>query len=452
MTEADEATGDAGRGRHWVLVSGLIGLLVVLALAIGSIRRSPWQGPGITQSEVDLSDAVAEVREAIEAARTRVVSQPDSGTAWGELAMLLRAHGFDLPADAAFRRAEELDRDEFRWPYLLGVSLENVDPLEAERCLKRAIRLAPDSALPRLSLAEMLADLGREQEAERLFRDASQLDSLNTRPLLGLARLKLAEGELADAEGLCRQVEEIEPEGRMVQELLARVLYRQGRQAEAERVRRRLETMPQVETSNDPYVAEVLILRRDPNWIAVKAQTMLEQGQTQRAVEYLESVITEHPGRVRFPLQLARALGGVGQAGRAREVLRQAIVDFPDSAELRLVQGLVLGELKEIDAAIESFKAAIQRKPDYAEAWLWQGRALRDRGAAGRAERCFRQAIRFRPDLPDAHAALGELLLGSGGAAGLAEAARELETAVDLAPGNVQWRSRLAEARRRLEK
>ena len=78
------------------------------------------------------------------------------------------------------------------------------------------------------------------------------------------------------------------------------------------------------------------------------------------------------------------------------------------------------------------------------------GLAGSGRGASGRA--VFRQAIRFRPDLPDAHAALGELLLGSKGAAGLAEAARELETAVDLAPGNVQWRSRLAEARRRLQK
>jgi len=452
MTGANEAASDAGRGRRRVAVAGVVGLIIVLAIAIGPAWRGPRGAPPSDQPEVDLSDAVAEVRDVIQAARDRVTSSPESGAAWGDLAMLLRAHGYDQSADTAFRRAEELDGDEFRWPYLLGVSLENVDPLEAERCLRRAIELAPENALPRLFLAEMLAESGQVQEAERLFQEARELDSLNTRALLGLARLKLAQGTLEDAEGLCRQVEELEPQGRMVQELLARVLYRQGRREEAERVRRRLETMPQVETSNDPYVAEVLILRRDPNWIAVKAQTMLEQGQTQRAVEYLEKVIAEYPGRVGFPLQLARALGGAGEAGRAREVLERAVADFPESAELRLVLGLVLGELKEFDAAVVSFEAAIRRKPDYADAWLWQGRALRDREEHQRAQRCFRQAIRFRPDLPDAHAALGELLLANGSAADLAEAVRALETAVDLAPGNVQWRSRLAEARRRLEK
>lgn len=454
MTGANEGHSDAGRGRgrRREAVAGGVGLVIVLAIAISPAWLGPGEGPLTEAPEVDLSDAAAEVREAIEVARLGVATEPGSGTAWGELAMLLRAHGYDLPADTAFRRAEELDRDEFRWPYLLGVSLENVDPVEAERCLKRAIELAPENPLPRLPLAEMLAELGRAREAERLFRKASELDSLNSRALLGLARLKLAEGAWADAESLCRQVEEIEPQGRMVQELLARVLYRQGRHQEAERVRRRLETMSQVESSNDPYVAEVLILRRDPIWIAIRAQTMLEQGQTRRAVEYLETVISEHPGRVMFPLQLARALGGSGQPGRAREVLERAVADFPESAELRLVQGLVLGELKEFDAAIVSFEAAIKRKPDYAQAWLWQGRALRDRNKDERAERCFRQAIRFRPDLPDAHASLGELLLASGGTAGAAEAARALETAVDLAPGNAQWRSRLAEARRRLQK
>ena len=300
-----------------------------------------------------------------------------------------------------------------------------------------------------MPLAELLAASGRSQEAELLFREAGTLEPLNTRAMLGLARLKSDADDFPAAEILCRKAEEIEPDSRMIQELLARVLFRQGKREEAERVRRRLEMIPQIETSDDPYVAEVLMLRQDPNWIGVKAQTMLEQGQTQRAVKYLEKVIGEHPGRVRFPLQLARALGGSGQAARARDVLERAAADFPESAELRLVLGLMLGELGEFRSALESFQAAIERKPDFAEAWLWRGRVLRGLKKAKEAERCFRQAIRFRPDLPDGHGELGELLLADGR---VTEAVVAFETALDLAPGTAAWRRRLVEARRRAER
>ena len=446
MSRTREPRWVVGRGRT---LAAAVSVAVVIAIGV-----SWWVSQQRQQVrfglELDLSGTVREVREAIGVASRRVEADPFSGESWGELAMLLRAHGFELPADSAFRRAEELDGDEFRWPYLLGVSLENVEPVEAERCLRRAIELARSNPLPKLSLAEMLAEAGRTDEARMLFQEAGDLEPENARALLGLARLKMGAGELADAEMLCRQVEAIEPQQRMVQELLARILYGQGRRDEAERVRRRLERMPLVETSDDPFVAEVLVLRRDPNWIAERAQTMLEQGQTGRAVKYLETVMSEHPDRLRFPLQLARALGAAGQPERAAEVLKRAVADFPDSADLRLVLGLMLEELGDEAGAIASFQATIERKPDSAEAWLWQGRVLRDRKDPKQAARCFRQAIGFRPDLPEAHAALGKLLLVGGLQEDVAEAVSELETAVDLAPGNLEWRSRLAEAMRRV--
>ena len=442
VPERELADGPRNRRGRLLKVVALMGVLVVLWWV-----RQGNQPERIL--EIDFSGSSLEVREAIEAARGRVEAEPESGEAWGELAMALRAHGFDLQSDRAFRRAQDLDRQEFRWPYLLGVSLENVDPVEAEACMRRALELAPGRALPRLPLAELLAASGRSQEAELMFQEASKLESLNTRAMLGLARLKADADDFPAAELLCRKAEEIEPGSRMIQELLARVLFGQGKRDEAERVRRRLEMIPQIETSDDPYVAEVLMLRQDPNWIGVKAQTMLEQGQTQRAVEYLEKVIGEHPGRVRFPLQLARALGGSGQAARARDVLERAAADFPESAELRLVLGLMLGELGEFGPALESFQSAIERKPDFAEAWLWRGRVLRGMKKAKEAERCFRQAVRFRPDLPDGHGELGELLLADGR---VVEAVAAFETALDLAPGTAAWRRRLVEARRRVDR
>lgn len=449
-TGSGEVSGRRTGGPARVLaVAAVPAVLTVLAVALFAAWRAWQDEESKTVLEIDFSGASADVREAIEAARGRVDAEPESGEAWGDLAMLLRAHGYDLPSDRAFRRAQELDPQEFRWPYLLGVSLENVDLVEAESCMRRALELAPGRALPRLPLAELLAASGRGPEADVLFQEASSLEPFNARAMLGLARLRADAGEFSDAEVLCLKAEEIDPENRMIQELLARILFGQGKRDEAERVRRRLEMIPQIETSDDPYVAEVLMLRRDPNWIGVRAQTMLEQGQTQRAVEYLEKMIGEHPGRARFPLQLARALGGSGQAARAREVLERAAVDFPESAELRLVLGLMVGELGEFRSALTNFQAAIERKPDFAEAWLWRGRVLRGMKKVEEAERCFRQAVRFRPDLPEGHGELGELLLADGR---VVEAVAAFETALDLAPGTAAWRRRLIEARRRVDR
>ncbi len=420
--------------------------VVVAALLIAAVGWWQFRRSGDTGvPEIDLSGATSAVTAAVESAVAKARAEPGSAAAWGELAMLLRAHGFDRRADVSFRRARVLDPHEFRWPYLLGVSLENVDPVEAEANLRKAIGLAPDRALPKLPLAELLAEAGRVQEAGSLFGAARDLEPENVRALLGLARLRLHGGDDSGALVLCDQAARLRPDDRMVQELRARLLFRLGRRQEAERVRRRLEKMSQVETSDDPYVAEVIMLRRDPNWIATRAEAMLAQGQTERAVAYLEKMIRDYPGRSRFALQLARALGRSGQALRARDVLTRAIGEFPESPELRLLQGLVFGELGRPDRAEQGFRAAIQRKPDYAEAWLWLGRLLVDQDQPKEAESCFRRVIGFRPDLSSGHASLGELLLETRRAAA---AVTVLETALDLSPDDDRLRKRLTEARR----
>ncbi len=442
---SDQVVTVASRG-HWffrpvaLVCWGTCGFVVLVSIQywLGRIEES-------RVPEIDLSGATAAVAAAVESAVAKVRAEPEAALAWGELAMLLRAHGFDRPADVSFRRARLLDPNEFRWPYLLGVSLENVDPIEAEANLREAIRLKPNTALPRLPLAELLAEAGRSQEAESLFSGAKDLEPENVRALLGLARLRMHGGADPEALGLCDQAARLQPDDRMAQELRARLLFRLGRSREAERVRRRLEQMSQVETSDDPYVAEVILLRRDPNWIATRVETMLGQGLTDQAVAYLEKKIREYPGRSRFPLQLARALGGSGQAARAGDVIVRAIEEFPESPELRLLQGLVFGELGQSDRAEQGFRAAIERKPDYIEAWLWLGRVLRERDQVQEAEKCFGRVIAFRPDLPTGHASLGELMLATRRAAA---AVLLLETALDLSPGDDLLRKRLAEARK----
>ena len=105
LSEADGSeavTADASVGRRasplqFLALAGLLAMAVIAGWWV-------WQDGGPKEFlEIDFAGASLEVREAIGEARSRVEAEPESGEAWGELAMLLRAHGFDLQSDRAFR-------------------------------------------------------------------------------------------------------------------------------------------------------------------------------------------------------------------------------------------------------------------------------------------------------------------------------------------------------------
>jgi len=446
MSDPGELTARSGRGRL-----GRVGPVVILLVVFGLLGSWWWwrdstADPLAVLPPIDLANAAADVRRAVDESLAAVRADPRSGSAWGELAMVLRAHGLDRSGDEAFRQAEAHDPDEFRWPYLQGLSLENVDPVEAERYLRRAAELNPELALPRLSLAELMIADGRLDEAERELDAALALDEGNPRAEQGKARVALERGQPAVSLDWARRAVRARPDDRMLHELLAQVHFRLGDTAAAERERLILERMSQEETSDDPYVAQVLLLRRDPTWIALQARTMIEAGRTEQAVEFLGQIIGDHPGDPRFALELARTLGGTGRVDQAAAVLDEAIARQPDAAELRLLRGLVHQQQTQLQLAEQRFREAIERKPDYAEAFAWLARTLRAVGRDDEALEALEQAVRFRPDLADVHGELGSLLLERNRAA---DAVEHLQFALDASPGDPQLRERLEAARRR---
>ncbi|MBI5758391.1 MAG: hypothetical protein HZA46_07730, partial [Planctomycetales bacterium] len=100
-----------------ILSAGLL-LLVLLGGVLwrGKSRESLDEPP-----DIDSSATSPSVARAIKDARQRVLVQPRSAEAWGRLGMLLLAHEFDEQANTCLIRAAELNPQEFRWPYLLGL-------------------------------------------------------------------------------------------------------------------------------------------------------------------------------------------------------------------------------------------------------------------------------------------------------------------------------------------
>src|SRR5207302_5395889 len=107
------------------------------------------------------------------------------GTAWGELGMAFNAHEAFTEAADCYRRAMDLDPKDARWPYLLAANQSDAraDKDEAVRLYRRAANCPHQSlayrATARLTLADLLTELGRGDEAAPLYQQVYDADPSN---------------------------------------------------------------------------------------------------------------------------------------------------------------------------------------------------------------------------------------------------------------------------------
>src|SRR4051794_31697110 len=94
----------------------LVSLLLLAVAAGGTVLALRWR-PSAAVPEFDLAGAEPAVRGLIEQRRRRVIEQPASADAWGQLGQALLANGYDDEAMPVFEQASRLTPDEPRWPY-----------------------------------------------------------------------------------------------------------------------------------------------------------------------------------------------------------------------------------------------------------------------------------------------------------------------------------------------
>ena len=100
------------RRKRWFAVIGVVLVLVGGAVGAWWFHRPP---PAVPPMPADIPDA--EVRQAVEHARQKVLDQPGDAHAWGYLGMVLMAHDFLAEADPCFAEAARLNPKSPTWPY-----------------------------------------------------------------------------------------------------------------------------------------------------------------------------------------------------------------------------------------------------------------------------------------------------------------------------------------------
>lgn len=393
---------------------------------------------------VDLSQVAEPVAETVRDAREFVAENRRSGSAWGELGMVLFAHNFGAQAVEALAVAEELQPDERRWPYLRGMIISQSDRAAGLSHIQRAHKVDPADADIRLRLAEFLAELNQPEAAAEHFRAVVQVDDANVRARVGLASLALAAGDYDAAIREAQAAADSLPDLREAHRILAQAHGRRGNQDEARSAAEKVRSLPTREQAwADAILAEVAALKMGPAFLSDRAHQMLQEGRTDEGLALLQrltEIDAENPRR--FSL-LADQLIKLSRLPEAGAVIDNGLLRHPGDTDLLYQRGLVQKNLLQFQSAISSLEEALQRKPDFAEAHFVLGTCQAEVERHADAAVSFRNVIRFEPLFAPAHAELAAALLQLGQRD---EAKSHLDQARRIDPDN----ARVAEVARQM--
>jgi tetratricopeptide (TPR) repeat protein len=425
-------------------------------LAIGSVIALAVVGPGwylwawCTAAAPPVVSSVgvdAAVADAIEAARREVWWQPHSAAAWGRLGQVLFAHGYESESHRCFAQAQQLDPNNPRWPYLLGLGQQIEDPEAALHHLRRAVQLCgnmPDA--PELCLAEACLQQNHLQEAEHHFRHVLFLDPDNPRAHLGLGRLAYVRGKMMESRAqLDRSTASCRTQ-KASHALLAQVYQQLGDSAAAGRERAWAADLPEDLSWPDTFVEEVQALMVGKHCRLTRLESLHERGRDTEARPIGAKLEQDYPDI--YWLVEGRQQMAKGQWAAAEQALRTAIQLAPDSVDAHFNLGTVLLEQKNYQAAADAFQRVTQIEPIYGLAYQRLADCWRIQGQRAEAIRALQTATRYMPQNAEIYRELGGLLVQEGR---LDEGLVRLQQAIRLQPEDRKTKELLDQARKRAE-
>jgi tetratricopeptide (TPR) repeat protein len=439
----------AARRRRHVWAGAALAVLLVGGAAAWYFTR-PDRASTSTPPEVQAEGLDPSVAEAIAKARQRVLDEPRSAAAWGDLGKLLLAHNFNPEADACFAEAERLDPEDGRWPYYRGHLAAVRDPDGGAEHFRRAVAgRHPNpvyATVARLRLAEALLARREFAEADKLFAAEAGKDASGARALYGLGLVAVARNDPDAAARHLAAAAATPFAHRKASALLAPLARQKGDTAAAAKYEQEATRPPPDRGWPDPFFAEVNKLRIGQQTELREVNELVRQGHLPEAARRLAALVRDYPNEWSY-----HASGEVyirmGDYPQAQEVLRACLGLDPGNPQAHHLLAVALfleGETHRTQGspdrarelfrqAAEHAKQATERKPDFASAYTFRGRALVYLGEHAEAIASLRKAVECRPEVADSHLYLGEALAAAGR---LDEARAELTTAEQLAGPN----------------
>ena len=356
-------TGGGPSWRRWAI---LVSLAVAAAAAILLVSTTPSREEPLPGDGVEATDP--QVARLYERAREGVRAEPSSAEAWGDLGLVLAAHGHASDATTCLARAAVLAPADWRWPCFRAAVESDIDLARAVETIAEAIRRDPRQEWPRLFRARWLEQLGRAAEAEPIYRGLIADMPGHALAAVGLARVLVATDRIDEAAAAIAPALDHPSTRRAARELVARIEGRRGDLDAAESVAAAArELPPDAPWAGDPLSPLLAERRGGKHDIMARALESYEAGDEPAARELTAKLVADHPEIVLL-LQGRRQLAA-GNAVAAEQAFRKAIALDPAWVELAYRLGTALAAQGRLPEAATVFREVLAKEPSYPAAW-----------------------------------------------------------------------------------
>jgi tetratricopeptide (TPR) repeat protein len=307
-----------------------------------------------------------------------------SRSALSEAIALINAGRIDK-AEELCRSAVDRNHDDINMVALLGATLlKNKNIPEAEKYLRRAVRLAPTFAKPHEDLGHLLLNKGQPREAARILETATRLDPELDNAFFDLGKALAMLGQGREADEAFEKSFELNPERKSL--ALAAEHQNAGRLKEAEHLYREV-------LRNNPTNVDALRLL---------GAVSMQSGRIYEAERLYRRAVANAPDFVLAQLDLGRALKEQNRLEEAIEQFRLVMKLEPNNiaAQYLLASSLSLAALTY--DAVEAYQRVLELRPTHAGAMLGLGHVLKTVGRQEEAIEAYRNCIRHRPQSGEA--------------------------------------------------
>lgn len=354
-------------------------------------------------------------------------ANPGDVNSAGNAGMLLHAYGRHDLAVAFLSRAGELDPNQLRWPYYLGISLAKLGRgAEAAEAFRECIRRDAGYRPARQRLADVLLADDEIDRSLDVFRELVAANPDDARALHGLGKAEAAAGQLEAAVQHLRRAIQSAPAFGQAHYALALAYRELGEEEKSsehlELYVRHRESEP---AADDPLASAVAGLRVSAAEFLKRGVEAMEAGRPGDAESLHVRALQEDPLLTQAHVNLVILYGSMERSEDAAEQYRSALDAGLESAELHYNYGVVAYRENEPGAARLAFEAALEINPDHALANHNFGQMLEEEGRYGEARARYERALASRPDHALSHYKLGLLWMREFNAAKAVQAFRQ---------------------------
>ncbi len=369
--------------RAWVFLALVCGSWLIAHKTIAQ-ESTALKDEEIVLVEVPIPDLTRlrpEIRELIEPAIASFESGrgelegSELGRHFGRLGMHFHAHRMLNEARAAYRNALLLDSGNYRWTYLMGMVLEELN--EADRAIVMygvSLSLEPSNIAARTRLGLQLVRQGAFEEGGAILQQILKLNDRNAVALAGIGQIALKRKQYQRAVSYFLRALDSQPGAGILHSQVA-ASYR-AMNDEDNAIRHLEQVNQRIPIIEDPVFAFVNAHRNSPAEYLRTGSELIGAGKDQEAVKVFRLATAVGPGFQPSFVALAQGHRALEQDEDAYAAIEEALrLSPPDSAANYLI-AIWLDQDGKGDVAVGYYRSALIGRPDFIRARLLLANSL----------------------------------------------------------------------------